>query len=81
MATTSWLVKRLSPITEAKKVGVLFSLKLEHCDLLGGAPWVSLRLADVIGPRDTTNRLEKPTNICPIIMHSQYKGGGPTRCG
>jgi len=22
----------------------------------GGAPWVSLRLADVIGPRDTTNR-------------------------
>ena len=74
MATTSWLVKRLSPITEAKKVGVLFSLKLEHCDLLGGAPWVSLRLADVIGPRDTTNRLEKPTNIkintiCPIVMH------------
>ena len=33
MATTSWPVKRLSPITEAKKVGVLFSFKLEHLDL------------------------------------------------
>ena len=28
-----------------------------------GFPWVSLRLADVIGPRDTTNRSERELSV------------------
>ena len=43
-----------------------------------GFPWVSLRLADVIGPRDTTNRSLSLSCSRPFTT---IAGGGLITCG
>ena len=44
-----------------------------------GFPWVSLRLADVIGPRDTTNRSALVRPSYRSTLH--IVGGGLTNSG
>ena len=46
-----------------------------------GFPWVSLRLADVIGPRDTTNRSGLEHHRDQQIALLYALGGGPINSG